>query len=651
MRSCSANELQGAPGSGISNGEAVGDGMTVKVLGRRLPAAATYVVALTSALLLLLLTVGAALWQSASTEELGEQVRESADRRGHYRVLLQRITDAETAQRGYLLTADPEYLEPIQGALTDTLAEIRALREDAANNPEAPQNVERLEELITAKFRELQETITLQDRGDRRRAMQIVTSDTGKETMDGIRAIVSAAELHETEVLDVALAASDAAGARLRWVIIFAGLLLVGIGALLVMTVRGAMAELSRSRDNALEAQHLAVDAMHAREQAETKVRQMQKMEAIGQITGGVAHDFNNMLAVIMSALQLARRRMDRGEPGAERFIDAAVDGARRAASLTSRLLAFARRQPLSPSVMDINRVLGDMSDMLRRTLGEQIVLETVVAGGLWRVNVDRQELEQAILNICVNARDAMPDGGKLTIESGNAHLDEAYAAANFEVTPGQYVMIAITDTGAGMSPEVRDKAFEPFFTTKDIGRGTGLGLSQVHGFLKQSGGHAAIYSEPGVGTTVKLYLARTQLEMTADDERASVTTDVSGDPGTIILVVEDEERVRSLSVASLRDLGYTVLHASSGPAALKALEANPGVALLFTDVVMPGMTGKVLADEARTRYPALKVLYTTGYTQNAIVHNGVLDADARLLLKPYSLNDLAKKVRAVLDE
>jgi CheY-like chemotaxis protein len=283
--------------------------------------------------------------------------------------------------------------------------------------------------------------------------------------------------------------------------------------------------------------------------------------------------------------------------------------------------------------------------------LGEQVELETVLAGGLWRVNADRAELEQAILNICVNARDAMPDGGKLTIESGNAFLDEAYAAANIDVTAGQYVLIAITDSGTGMDGETRTRAFEPFFTTKDIGKGTGLGLSQVHGFLKQSGGHAAIYSEVGHGTTVKLYLPRTHL---AETELAAVSpeaADVSGDPATIILVVEDEERVRSLSVASLRELGYTVLHASSGPAALQILEANPNVALLFTDVVMPEMSGKVLADEARTRNPALRVLYTTGYTQNAIVHNGVLDADARLLLKPYSLNDLARKVRAVLKE
>ncbi|HRO02537.1 MAG TPA: ATP-binding protein, partial [Terricaulis sp.] len=295
--------------------------------------------------------------------------------------------------------------------------------------------------------------------------------------------------------------------------------------------------------------------------------------------------------------------------------------------------------------------VLGDMSDMLSRALGEQVEMETVLSGGLWRVNADRHELEQAILNICVNARDAMDGAGKLTIESANAFLDEDYAAANIDVTAGQYVLVAITDTGAGMSAEVKTQAFEPFFTTKGIGKGTGLGLSHVHGFLKQSGGHVSIYSELGVGTTIKLYLPRTNL---AEQELAPVAAiseeGLTGDPAVVVLVVEDDDRVRNLSVAALRDLGYTVLHASSGPAALTVLEANPGVSLLFTDVVMPEMSGRVLADEAKKRNPDLKVLYTTGYTQNAIVHNGVVDADARLLLKPYSLADLARKVRAALD-
>ena len=304
------------------------------------------------------------------------------------------------------------------------------------------------------------------------------------------------------------------------------------------------------------------------------------------------------------------------------------------------------------PAAIDVNRVLGDMSDLLRRTLGEHIELETVLGAGAWRVLADRQELEQAIINVCVNARDAMPGGGKLTVESANAHLDERYASANADVTPGQYTMIAITDTGSGMTEDVRQKAFEPFFTTKEVGKGTGLGLRHVHGFLKQTGGHVSIYSEVSHGTTVKLYLPRTQKAETGIAPAPAADIEAyAGDAATIILVVEDDERVRGVSVAALRDLGYAVLHAPNGEIALPKLQNNPGIALLFTDVVMPEMSGRVLADEARKRHPDLKVLYTTGYTQNAIVHNGVVDVDARLLLKPYLWNELARKIRAALDE
>jgi signal transduction histidine kinase len=625
--------------------------MTVNVLGRRLPATLTYAASLGVMLLLLITTVAGALWQLNATAALNDDVRAAADRRGHYRVILQRMTDAETAQRGFLLTYDDDYLGPISGAQTDVERELVALERDPGLADSLRTDLPRLRSLVQLKFAEMQETIELQDRGQTVRARSIVQDDEGRILMDSLRSLTNAAVMLVDENLSEGLAASDRAGERLRWVIIAAGLLLVLLGFMIVFTVRGALIDMRLSRDEAIEARKRTFAEMEAREAAEGKVRQMQKMETIGQITGGVAHDFNNMLAVIMSALQLAKRRLERNEPGAESFIDSAVDGARRAAALTSRLLAFARRSPLAPSVLDANRVLSDMSDMLRRTLGESVILETVLAGGLWRVNADRGELEQAILNVSVNARDAMPHGGKLTIESGNAYLDEAYAAANPEVTAGQYVMVAITDTGAGMPPQVRQKAFEPFFTTKEVGRGTGLGLSQVHGFLKQSGGHAAIYSEVGVGTTVKLYLPRTQMELAADAPAAQSSADVAGDAGTIVLVVEDDERVRGLSVASLRELGYTVLHAASGKEALEVIDAHPGLSLLFTDVVMPEMTGKVLADEARKRVPTLKVLYTTGYTQNAIVHNGVLDADARLLLKPYALNDLARKVRSVLDE
>lgn len=625
--------------------------MTVQVLGRRLPAVATYVTALAAALLLLVVTVAAALWQGQRSVELNDQVRISAEARSNLRLFMRALQDAETGQRGFLLTGEESYLGPYNDALPEVQTRLDAIGAMTGRSQIRAEEHHRLVELSADKLDELAETIRLRAAGRTSAAVAIVRADRGKRVMDELRALVNAAEVREQALLDERLAAADNAARRQRTVILLAAILLIGVGALLVMAVRNAMGELRASRDQAQAAQKRTLQEMEAREQAEGKVRQMQKMEAIGNITGGVAHDFNNMLAVIMSALQLAKRRMERGEKGAEGFIDSAIDAARSAATLTSRLLAFARRKPLSPSVLDINRVLGDMSEMLRRTLGEQIALETVLAGGLWRVNADRHELEQALLNICVNARDAMAEGGKLTIESANGFLDEAYASANVDVMPGQYVMIAITDTGGGMSADVRQKAFEPFFTTKEIGKGTGLGLSQVHGFLKQSGGHAAIYSEIGHGTTVKLYLPRTHLGMEEESAAVSGEENLSGDAGTIILVVEDEERVRMLSVAALRELGYTVLHADSGAKALEVLEANPGVALLFTDVVMPNMSGKALADEARKRNGALKVLYTTGYTQNAIVHNGVLDADARLLLKPYTLTDLARKVRSVLDE
>jgi signal transduction histidine kinase len=616
------------------------------------PATTAYVAALSAALLLLLITVAAALWQNDRSVQLNADVRQSLAQRSALRLLLRGVQDSETGQRGYLLTGDESYLEPYFAARDDIDRELANLQRFSGQNAERVAEVRRLNELVVTKLEELQETVDLRREGRGNLALQRVREGRGKEVMDELRALIEAAEAREQVTVLESMAAVDRSAQQLRFVIVFAGLLLLGIGALLVVTVRNAMRELRTSRDEAQSAHERVLQEMGAREQAEEKVRQMQKMEAIGQLTGGVAHDFNNMLAVIMSALQLAQRRLARGDTDIARFTDAAMDGARRAAMLTSRLLAFARRTPLQPQVIDINRVVGGMSDLLRRTLGENNQLEVVLGGGVWRSHADQSELENVILNVCVNARDAMPDGGKLTIETANAFLDEAYAALNAEVTAGQHVMIAITDTGGGMPPEVRARVFEPFFTTKEVGKGTGLGLAHVHGFLKQSGGHVAIYSEVGVGTTVKLYLPRTQMEESELDAPQQVSKELPlGDAGTIVLVVEDEERVRNLSVASLRELGYTVVHASNGEEALQKLAAKPAVTLMFTDIVMPGMSGRKLADEAKARYPELKVLYTTGYTQNAIVHNGVVDADARLLLKPYSIDDLARKVRAVLDE
>ncbi len=388
---------------------------------------------------------------------------------------------------------------------------------------------------------------------------------------------------------------------------------------------------------------------IEARSDIEEALRQAQKMESLGQLTGGIAHDFNNMLNVVIGNLDMLMRRLARGDSNVQRFASFALDGATRAAQLTERLLAFARQQPLRPEPINANKLVAGMSDLLHRTLGETIRIESVLAGGLWRVHTDANQLESAILNLAVNARDAMPGGGRLTIETANAHLDDMYAAAHAGLTQGQYVMIAVTDTGTGMTPAIARKAFDPFFTTKSVGKGTGLGLSQVHGFVHQSGGHVKIYSEVDQGTTVKIYLPR----FYGASEEAGITPrampELSGD-GTTILAVEDEESVRHVSVEALKELGYRVLEASSAARALQLLEAHPEIDIMFTDVVMPEVNGRMLADEARRRRPNLKVLFTTGYTRNAIVHNGVLDPGVHLIGKPFNLEQLARKLAELKD-
>jgi signal transduction histidine kinase/CheY-like chemotaxis protein len=387
------------------------------------------------------------------------------------------------------------------------------------------------------------------------------------------------------------------------------------------------------------------------RELAEEQIRQMQKMEAVGQLTGGIAHDFNNMLSIIIGSLNVIQRRTAKGTGDIGRFVDAALEGAQRAATLTQRLLAFARRQPLAPSVIDANRFVSDLSDLLRRTLTEAVQVEIVLAGGLWKTCVDTNQLESALLNLAVNARDAMQGGGKLTIETANASLDIDYSAKHPGVPVGQYVMIGVTDTGIGMSPDTIEKAFEPFFTTKPVGRGTGLGLSQVYGFVRQSGGHVKIYSEPAQGTAVKIYLPR-HYGANADAREQAIQESrfPAGSAAEIVLVVEDEAAVRQLSTEALHELGYTALQAESAAAALKILSDRSDIALLFTDVVMPETNGRQLAEQARQLRPGLKVLFTTGYTRNAVVHNGILDPGVRLLTKPYSIEQLARSVRDAID-
>ena len=387
---------------------------------------------------------------------------------------------------------------------------------------------------------------------------------------------------------------------------------------------------------------------MNDREIAEAALRQAQKMEAVGRLTGGIAHDFNNMLAVVIGNLDLLLRRFPDADAKLLRFVLSSQEAAKRAAGLTHRLLAFSRRQPLDPKPTDVARTVQDMSELIGRTLGETISIETMRGAGLWRALVDAGQLETALVNLAVNARDAMPDGGKLTLETANAYLDRGYSLGQEEVTPGQYVLVAVTDTGSGMAAEVLEKVFEPFFTTKPAGLGTGLGLSQVHGFVKQSGGHIAITSQVGHGTTIRLYLPRAIAEAEG----------VAPEPGRraagrrrelSVLVVDDESGVRDFAADALVELGYDVVSASDAAEALRVVTRGAPLDILLTDVVMPGRSGRQLADDVLKVKPEVRVLYMTGYTQDAIVHDGVLDTGTHLISKPFTVHQLELELEALM--
>ncbi len=381
---------------------------------------------------------------------------------------------------------------------------------------------------------------------------------------------------------------------------------------------------------------------------AEAQFRQAQKMEAVGQLTGGIAHDFNNILTVITGTIGiLAEAVADRPELEAiAKMIDEAAE---RGGQLTKHLLAFARKQPLQPREIDINNLVLETVKLLRPTLGEHIQIDPLLAADSWPALVDPNQLTTAILNLALNARDAMPNGGSLAIETKNTYLDEAYAELNLEVTPGHYVMIAVSDTGAGISPKNLERVFDPFFTTKEVGKGTGLGLSMVYGLVKQSNGHIKIYSEEGHGTSVKMYLPRA----TGTDQGATEMPALAPLSGgqEAILIVEDDALVRKYVVTQIRGLGYTTLEAGNAVEALAIIDSDAVIDLLFTDVIMPGaMNGRRLVDEALKRRPALKTLFTSGYTENAIVHHGRLDSGVLLLAKPYRKPELARMIRTALD-
>ncbi len=393
---------------------------------------------------------------------------------------------------------------------------------------------------------------------------------------------------------------------------------------------------------------HVRLQAEAAeREQVEEALRQSQKMEAIGQLTGGLAHDFNNLLTGVMGSLDLLRIRLAQGRlVDLDRYITAAQGAAKRAAALTHRLLAFSRRQTLAPKPTDVNRLVTGMEEMVRRTVGPEITVEVVAAGGLWNTLVDPNQLENTLLNLCINARDAMPAGGQLTIETGNKWLD-AHAVHDSDAPPGQYVTLCVSDTGTGMTPEVIRRAFDPFFTTKPIGMGTGLGLSMIYGFVRQTGGQARIESKPGQGTMVCLHFPRHLGKAETTDEAAEPAEAPRARPGKTVLVVDDEPTVRMLVSDVLEDLGHTVIEAPDGATGLRVLQSDARIDLLVTDVGLPGgMNGRQVADAGQALRPALKVLFITGYAENAVLSHGQLDPGMHVMTKPFAMDALASRIK-----
>lgn len=570
-------------------------------------------------------------------------------------IFLSDLQDAETGQRGFLLTGDQAYLEPFNRAAVSTPRTLTELRRLTAGSPAQQARVRQLGPLSNAKLAELAQTVDLERKGRRQQALAIVMSGRGRELMRQVRVLVRAIT-DDQRVLLVDRERKAAMSQLGLLAFIFASL--IGAAALagfLALQSRRAFADLS------IRTAELEVEGRRRRDTEET-LRQVQKIESIGQLAGGVAHDFNNLLTVVLGNLDTIERRLAKVVAGEDardlvasltKSLAFAQQGGRSAAVLTQRLLAFSRRQALTPSRVDINRLVTGMAELLRRTLGETVELEAILAAGLWPSFTDANQLENALLNLCVNARHAMPEGGRLTIETANTYLDDRYAGQFGDVAPGQYVLLSVTDTGVGMAPEILDRVFEPFFTTKTEGVGSGLGLAMVHGFVKQSGGHVRIYSEVGDGTTVKIYLPRTLEAPPPSAPQAVPPPEIAtprAAPGEVVLLVEDNPEVLEYARATLQELGYVVLEAADAAEALRLIDQDRRVDLVFTDVVLPGLDGRALADRIIEKRGPIPILFTTGYSRNAIIHNGRLDPGVSLLTKPYTQRALALKLRELLD-
>ena len=593
---------------------------------------------ITAGFLLLLVACGLATFATLSSQQADRWVAHTLRVREAIIQLYSDVRDAETGQRGFLLTQDNRYLQPYDRARADIPATESLLSSLISDNPAQQAALAKLRPLIEKKLDELQHTIQLDSQRQDGAALGVVKTDVGRQLMDEIQAATQQMDRHESALLAQRLSASH----NTRIILLAATLFAALLAALLAYRVQRE----GRLRQRAIEDKNSALEEqVQQRETAEMRLRQVQKMEALGQLTGGIAHDFNNMLAIIVGNLEMSTRQMGKADEALKDLVTRALNAAMRGADLTKRLLAFSRMQPLRPKSVDVNDCVRGMLMILQRTIGEDIAIETTFGPGLWRVFIDRPQLESALLNLAVNSRDAMNGKGNLVIETSNTYLDQAFADTHIEVTPGQYVMVAVTDTGSGMSADVARRAFDPFFTTKEPGQGTGLGLSQVHGFINQSHGHVQIYSEIGIGTTVKMYLPRASAQQ--DAEVFAETMVFAVNSSKKVLVVEDDDDVRQFVVACVNELGYSAMAAESADTAQQKLASNPDIALLLTDVVMPGKNGKQLVDTVRPFYPQLRVLYMTGYPRDAVVHNGVLDADVRLITKPFSMQELARELKS----
>ncbi len=542
-----------------------------------------------------------------SRRESGASLRHTLQVETALHRLYGEIRAAESDERGYLITRDPSFADAsvgIDARFENQLNDLGAL---IADNPEQVQRLSRLRPLLRDRLAQLDQKLKLMRAGRFDEAADMFRTGRGRALIKEITALIVDMTGQEEELYRLREERQSRATELLQRAIGSMMVLLGGVAIFTVVLAHRQINALEKSRDSLRNAYNELIGKSTKRGALEAQLRQSQKLEALGQLAGGIAHDFNNMLGVIVASLNIMRRSLAKREANLEQLIDSALDGADRAANLVRRLLAFSRIQPLSPTPLDANKLVDGMSAILHRTLGARVQLVTSFGQDLWPIRVDANELESAILNLAVNARDAMPLGGKLAIETANVELDAREAEANPEARPGQYVMITVSDTGEGMAPEILAKAFDPFFTTKPVGKGTGLGLSQTHGFVRQSGGHIKIHSQVGVGSRVKLYLPRfIENGAPAPEADRAPAEFPRGRDGEVVLLVENDAAARRITAQGVRELGYKVIEAESGADAIKTIRERSDVSLLITDVFMRDLNGVRLAREAVFRRHAL---------------------------------------------